>query len=198
MVIFDATALLLLIAPQAAAPRDSKGQQITYAKERIDGEIQALSKSKQKIVVPTPALSEALVRAGAAAAKEYLRAISRSPHFKIAPFDEKAAIELALMTQSAIKAGNKKGGSDETWAKVKFDRQIVAIARVNGAGVIYTDDRNLRTFAFAHGLSTISVADLPIPAASAQTEMELEGQPSPAALKEEQSPDVVEADEQAS
>ena len=36
--------------------------------------------------------------------------------------------------------GNKKDGSGEPWAKIKYDRQIVAIAKVIGASAIYSDD----------------------------------------------------------
>jgi len=68
MVLFDATTLLLLLAPNACVPKDSKGQVITYPKERIDGLLVDLAKAKTKIIIPTPALSETLVRAGRAPA----------------------------------------------------------------------------------------------------------------------------------
>jgi len=183
MAIFDATALLLLVAPQVAIPLDSKGKPITYAKERIDGAVRALAKAKEKIVIPTPALSEALVRAGEPAANAYLQAISKSPHFKIAAFDQMAALELALMTAAAIKGG-KKVSKEVTWAKLKFDRQIVAIAKVNGEGVIYTDDKNLRKVAYDNGLRAVSLADLPVPDEAAQIPMDLSAQPTSAAMIE--------------
>jgi hypothetical protein len=44
------------------------------------------------------------------------------------------------MTRAAVDAGDKRVGSDATWAKVKFDRQIVAIAQVRRATAIYSDD----------------------------------------------------------
>lgn len=170
-VIFDATALLLLVAPKAATPKDSKGNPIKYAKQRIDGEVDTLGRAKTKIIIPTPALSEALVRAGQAAATEYVRLISKSARFRIESFDERAALELALMTKQAIDKGQKRSGSDQTWAKVKFDRQIIAIAKVNKAAVIYTDDKNLRAFAYANGLRAVSVAELPVPQKHAQMDM---------------------------
>lgn len=160
-----------MVAPKAATPLDSKGKPIKYAKQRIDGEVEALGKSKTKIIIPTPALSEALVRAGQAAATEYVRLISRSARFRIESFDQRAALELALMTKQAIDKGHKNGGSDQTWAKIKFDRQIVAIAKVNKATVIYSDDKNLRTFAFANGLRAVSLADLQVPPKHAQMDM---------------------------
>jgi len=171
MVIFDATALLLLLAPRAAVPRDSKGNPIKYAKQRIDGEVEALARARTKIVIPTPALSEALVRAGETAATEYLKLISKSARFRIESFDERAALEVALMTRKALDAGDKKSGGDGTWAKIKYDRQIIAIAKVVGAQVIYTDDKNLKAFAFANGLRAVSIGDLEVPQKDAQLDM---------------------------
>lgn len=139
-------------------------------KERVDGLVNDLAKSKTKILIPTPALSEVLIRAGKVAASQYLAVIRKSAHFHIESFDERAAIEVALMTKGAIDRGDKRAGSAETWAKVKFDRQIVAISKVNGASVIYTDDANLAAFAKAQGLRTLGVAELPVPRELAQTD----------------------------
>lgn len=175
MVVFDATTLLLLLAPDASAPRDSNGNPVSFAKERIDGLVADLSKRKVKIIIPTPALSEALVRAGAVAGEAYLARLKKSGWFKIESFDERAAIEVAEMTRSAIDRGDKKDGSDATWAKVKYDRQIVAIAKVNSASAIYSDDINLTSFAKRAGLHVINVAELNVPDDSLQ--MDLLNQP---------------------
>jgi hypothetical protein len=86
----------------------------------------------------------------------------------IEPFDEKAAIEVALMTKHAIDNGDKKAGSQESWTKVKYDRQIVAIAKVNGVTTIYTDDGGLKNFAITSGLRAIGLGELMIPDRSAQ------------------------------
>jgi hypothetical protein len=61
------------------------------------------------------------------------------------------------------------------WAKVKFDRQIVAIAKVVGATVIYSDDKDVATLAKKQGIETIGVADLPLPKEDAQMTLQLEG-----------------------
>ncbi|TPN29607.1 type II toxin-antitoxin system VapC family toxin [Mesorhizobium sp. B2-3-3] len=168
MVVFDTTTLLLLLAPDASVPKDSNGTPISFAKERIDGLVVDLSKRKVKIIIPTPALSEALVRAGSVAGANYLARIRKSGWFRIESFDERAAIEVAEMTKGAIDRGDKKDGSDATWTKVKYDRQIVAIAKVNSAPAIYSDDINLTSFARRNGLRVISVADLNVPNEASQ------------------------------
>jgi hypothetical protein len=80
------------------------------------------------------------------------------------PFDERAAIELAAMELSARGKGAKKAGFESPYQKVKFDRQIVAVARVNGAHTIYSDDQDLGRFAKNAGMKVVCTWDLPIPA----------------------------------
>jgi len=168
MVVFDSNMLLLLIRPDAGVPKDAKGNPISHAKERIDGLVEQLARDKTKIVIPTPVLAEVLVRSTPEARAEYVERFRRSAAFRIEPFDERAAIEVAAMERKAHDAGDKKGGSEQTWAKVKYDRQIVGTAKVMGAPVIYTDDGNLAKCAFANGLRTIGLGSVEIPSASAQ------------------------------
>ena len=88
----------------------------------------------------------------------------------------RAAIEVAAMTRNAIDSGKgKKGGSAATWAKIKYDRQIVAIAKVSNADTIYSDDGDIAGIAAATNIKVIGLADLPLPPESAQHEMELTG-----------------------
>jgi hypothetical protein len=72
------------------------------------------------------------------------------------------------MTRAALNANNKKDGSQEPWAKVKFDRQIVAIARVAQASAIYTDDKNLAATAKRLNIPCFGLPDLPLPPETAQ------------------------------
>lgn len=162
MVVFDATYLLPLLWPDIPPPREDSSQApVDGFRERIDYLIERLEKDRTKIIVPTPALSEILVRAGSAGA-EYLDRINRSAAFRIAPFDARAAVEVAAITREALDAGNKRDDLEGTWAKIKYDRQIVAIAKVEGASVLYTDDRNIRKLGSRLGLTTIPIRDLPL------------------------------------
>lgn len=94
--------------------------------------------------------------------------INRLAVFRIEPFDTLAAIELAAMTRTALASGDKKGGVDAPWQKVKFDRQIVAIARVTRATAIYSDDKGVIAAAKMLGINTIGLAELPLPPDVAQ------------------------------
>jgi len=88
---------------------------------------------------------------------------ARQRSSKIADFDQRAAVEMAAATREAIDAGNKRSGSESTWAKVKFDRQIIAIARVEGASTIYSDDEDIVRFAKNSGITVTRISDLPLP-----------------------------------
>lgn len=83
----------------------------------------------------------------------------------IKPFDEKAAIELAASEVEDRQKGSKRGGSAAPWAKLRFDRQIVAIAKTNGASRIYSDDDDVAKFATRLGIQVIRTWELPLPMA---------------------------------
>jgi predicted nucleic acid-binding protein len=174
MVVIDATMLMLLLRPGVSGPSDSNGAPITKARERVGLLVDQLQKAKSKIIIPAPALSEVLVRAGTAASQQIIEGINRFAAFRIEPFDVRAAIEVATMTRDALSGKGKKGGSAATWAKIKYDRQIVAIAKVCGAGVIYSDDSDIRSIAKAAGIKVVGLAELPMPPEDPQQNLPLE------------------------
>ena len=120
MVVFDATILMLLIHPDSGRPIDpATGELVSHVPERIAHFVAQNDKAKTHIGIPTPALSEALVRSGATMGK-VLEKIKEFSVFEILPFDELSAIEVAIVTKNAIDEGDKKSGSHEVWAKVKY------------------------------------------------------------------------------
>ncbi len=141
---------------------------------RVDHLVATIQKTGNRIIVPTPALSELLVRAGEAG-PAYLEIITRSKFFRVAEFGERAAVEAAAIARDAINKGPKRGPTPEAdWSKVKFDRQIIAIARVTGATTIYTNDDQLARHAKESGITAIRLDDLPEPPKIPQIEMKLE------------------------
>lgn len=145
MVVFDSSVLLLVLDPNAKPPNDPiTGQPLDKASERIEYLIENLTADKEQIVIPTPVLSEVLVHAGDAM-QPYLDTLNSQAAFRIAPFDQKAAIEAALAMSDAIRRGGRRvdaANPDSTVTKIKFDRQIVAIAKAEGARAVYSDDKD--------------------------------------------------------
>lgn len=70
-----------------------------------------------------------------------------------------------------IEGERGRSATAATHAKLKYDRQIVAIAKVEGARLLYTDDRDQRAFAEKHGLTVRGLADLPLPDSNAQHDL---------------------------
>ena len=174
MPVFDATALLYFLEPDANAPLDPAiNGPVTDAKARIDFLIQTLQGRSEIIVIPTPALGEVLVHAGDAG-PGYLEILNNTRCFRVEPFDQRAAVELAAMTRDALGAGDLRAGTGATRAKLKFDRQIIAIARTRDQNVIYSDDKDIARLGDALGLEVIPIHALPRPPEDLQKQLEFE------------------------
>jgi predicted nucleic acid-binding protein len=156
MVVFDASILLLILEDKAAASMQG-------GRERVEHLIDRLSEAGETIIIPTPALSECLVHAGSAG-PDYLAIIGKQGCFRIASFDQRAAVEAAFRTHQAQARGLRKGGSAAApKGKIKFDRQIVAIAAVEGASAVYSDDSDVCSYAREAGMEAYRLSDLPLP-----------------------------------
>jgi predicted nucleic acid-binding protein len=163
MVAIDNTTLALLLHPTAKPPKDPKtGQPLPKSRERIEQLIADLDAEDERMLIPTPVLCEFLILAGKDG-PQYLEKIQASKTLLLKPFDERSAIELAAMELSARGRGGKRAGSESPYQKVKFDRQIVAIAVVNKAHTIYSDDQDLGKFASSVGLKVVCTWNLPVP-----------------------------------
>ena len=173
MPVIDATTLLCLLEPESATGSDpNTGEPITDAKARIDHLITTLEKKGEAILIPTPALSEVLVHAGSAG-PQYLQVLNSTRCFRIVDFDQLAAVELASMTREALGSGDLRAGTTATRAKLKFDRQIIAIARVNRQTTIYSDDSDIAKLADTLGLEVIPISALPSPPEDAELVLSL-------------------------
>lgn len=169
MVSMDAGYLGLLLHPSARPPLDPANKKpLVRAKDRIEKLVDDLYAANERIVLATPALCEFLVLAENDA-QAYLSELNNLPGFYIQPFDQKAAIELAAMEMLARGKGGKRlpAGAATPWQKVKFDRQIVAIAKVNQAHTIYSDDGDVKAIAENAGIKVIPCWDLPLPPSNA-------------------------------
>lgn len=161
IVAFDASILVYVVDKEANPPADpATGQPVELCQERVVHLLERLQQQFAKIIIPTPALAEVLVKADRARTPEYLRMLGSSRHFRLAPFDEKAAVEFAERQLERHSTGGRAPG--ESRAKAKFDDQILAIAAVEGATTIYSDDTGLGKLAGSR-FEVISIAEPPPP-----------------------------------
>ena len=155
MVVFDESILLFVF-------QENVKSSVPKAEERVKYLVETLSKAGEKIIIPTPALSECLVHAGQAG-PEYLNIIGKQACFRVASFDQRAAVEAAIRTHDARQRGQRSGNPEATRTKIKFDRQIVAIATVENATAVYSDDGDVIGYAREAGMEAYRLADLPEP-----------------------------------
>ena len=171
-VVFDASTLLLALDPKVSSPQKADTL-VTRGQERVTHLLTTLEKQKARIILPYPALAEMLVRVKPETTERYLDFLNRHARIEIAAFDMRCAIEFSEMTRSVSTASDKKGGVDATWAKVKFDRQIMAIACVNAADHVYSDDRHLHALGDKLGIDVVRTSDLPLPPEDPQSSLDI-------------------------
>lgn len=163
----DNTILSFFLYPNSQPPLDpGTGEAVTHCVQRVEALIDDHSKRGDTILIPTPSLSELLCVVPDL--EKAISVIGRSVAFEIASFDVRAAVDLAREIRKSIASGDKRAGVMANWQEIKFDRQIAAIAKVNGAEVLYTDDENQTTFAEKVGLTVCHTWDLPLPLRFAQ------------------------------
>jgi len=158
MIIFDATYLVVLLNPNAAPAKDRSGLAVSLFKERVEYLTADLNASGEQIGIPAPAMAEVLVRAGNNKA-QFVSILSDRWRFQILSFDARAAIEASDL----ISLIRPKSQSPVTHAKVKFDIQIVSIAKAESASIIYSDDEDIERYAKRWSIPVKRICDLPLP-----------------------------------
>jgi hypothetical protein len=165
MIAFDANILGIALCSTSGDIVDpSTKQQIDRPTDRVNLLIAELDAKDEQILIPMPALAEFLVMVGASG-HLYLDEIHKLPRFVLGDFKEKAAIEISQVIRKALESIGKQKRDDvqETWAKVNFDRQIVAIAKAYGCITIYSTDGHVKKHASKMNLDCVHLADLPLP-----------------------------------
>lgn len=156
IIAIDASVLLHLIDPKLPVRPSADGQVPQRCEERVNHFIEQCSKNGDRLLIPTPALAEALVGAGDAG-PAWLGILRGHRSIRIAPFDEKAAVECSVLAQER---GKRCGAT--TRNKAKFDEQIVAIAVAEQCEWLLSDDQDLYKLAPPH-LMVKGVSDLDLP-----------------------------------
>ena len=109
-----------------------------------------INERKYRVIVPAPIITEVLVHD-----KEFLKktGIDRNPIFTVAPLDEPAAVVAAEITQKLANNAKENQAISSGKQKTKVDVQIVAIACVQNARVIYSNDKDIKTITKQAGIN---------------------------------------------
>lgn len=142
--------------------------------------LEALFADCTGLIIPAPAFAEFL--AGERGDdRQWIEELARKPRLRLAAFGLRAAYECAGLDRrprAIVLSGKGKGKRDwsreNLWQKIKLDRQILAIALVEGCELLVSDDDGLQEIAKAHGMQALAVSQLPIPPSAAQRKLDLE------------------------
>jgi predicted nucleic acid-binding protein len=138
---------------------------------RIHFLIDETKKSRGRLIIPAPAFSEFSVHAK----PEEIRLLLEEKIFRVAPFDTRAALECGAIFKGWLagqpKESPKPKDKDSSRPKIKFDMQIISIAKTTNTALLITNDRQLRTIATQYGIHVKTVEDIALPDAARQIDM---------------------------
>lgn len=163
MIIFDSSFLVVLLHPNPPPAKDREDKPVSQFRERVANLVAKMDLLNDVIGVPAPAMAEVLVRAGSGRA-QYVSVLSNTWKFQILPFDSRSAIEASELI-AKVKSTREPWA---TWAKVKFDIQIVSIAKAESASMIYADDKDIENYAKRFKIPVMRICDLPLPIVPAE------------------------------
>ena len=95
-VCLDATALMCLLDSRLDVFPAPDGTTVSQMQRRMDHLVATIDEAKGSVIVPTPALAELLVGAGAQRAA-MLRALESGKAIRVEPFDKAAAVHCASL-----------------------------------------------------------------------------------------------------
>ncbi|HEI6804883.1 TPA: VapC toxin family PIN domain ribonuclease [Yersinia enterocolitica] len=118
------------------------------------------------IAIPTPVLAEYLLGIDGERNKHaHVEQILSMNCFEIIPFEELAAVECSLLPSfQEFKQFSKQINSNQTANKIRFDRQIISIAKANGITEIWSSDGEVIKKGKEVGIEVKSISEIqPIP-----------------------------------
>ncbi|WJN60908.1 PIN domain-containing protein [Pseudomonas sp. SO81] len=133
------------------------GEPVDRLEARAEALIEQIDSKDGVVLIPAPVLAEYLIGVAHDAYQTHLDLIGGTSCFEVVPFDQIAAIECALMVNDEELRALDTVASK---AKLRVDRQIIAIALANNADELWTHDVGLYKKAVSCGLSCKSLAHI--------------------------------------
>lgn len=155
----DSNCFAKLIDHASGELYDAKKQSISYSKERLD---YFISSNRPQIILPTLIYCE-LLMISTVEDKFLDEYLASNAEFISAAYDVRAASIHAQIEKPLVQKNNKKAGRDENMNRLKFDRQILAIAKKFSVDYVITSDAGMVKDALRYGIQTkcVSTMDLP-------------------------------------
>ena len=159
-IIFDTNILVQAITGMKDGCKLSNpenGVEIPDPGRRVEALIDMTESSGGAIIIPTPVLAEYLLGIDKEYHQIHLKKIQGQSCFEIASFDEIAAIECAQMPSMQEL---KRMMQSDTANKIKFDRQIISIAKALNVDEVWTHDKGVFKRCKEMGMVVKSLADI--------------------------------------
>lgn len=131
------------------------GQIVVSAFERAEALVDRIDALNGVVLLPAPVVSEYLLGIDRKSYQAHLNILNGLKCIEVSAFDQLAAIECALLVTNQEM---KQLDPDSKMAKLKYDRQILAIAIASGAKEIWTHDKQLYRRSKMMGLVAKSLA----------------------------------------
>lgn len=142
--------------PNTNAPIDKAAERLSLLKTQVhNGDVEPL-------VIPMPVVAE-FFSVDENAVNNFLSDLQNPLVFTLSEFGLAEAIELSIINNKYFASADKRGGVNESWQKIKTDRQIYAIAKVAGVEAVYTDDKSLAALCKKEGMKVVHSWELPLP-----------------------------------
>jgi predicted nucleic acid-binding protein len=130
---------------------------VAGAFERAEALVDRIDTLNGVVVLPAPVVAEYLLGIERNSYQRHLEILNGVRCIEVSAFDQQAAIECALLVTNQEM---KQLDPDSKMAKLKYDRQILAIAIASGAKEIWTHDKQLYKRSRAMGLIARSLASI--------------------------------------
>lgn len=124
---------------------------------RAQALVERIEAIKGVVVLPAPVLAEYLIGIRRDSYQKHLDIINGVKCIEVSPFDQLAAIECAMLVSNQEM---KQLDPDSTMAKLKYDRQILAISVAAGAKEIWTHDKQIYRRAGTVGILARSLSSI--------------------------------------
>ncbi|WP_022959706.1 PIN domain-containing protein [Spongiibacter tropicus] len=162
----DTNVVLVLLGEKDKPLRDpDTGREVERLTDRMQRMLDYLQAARGTLIIPTPVLAEAFMKYSPEARQIIETRLQSSANIEIVDFDAIAAHECAdLLSEAEVKAILSDPDDNQTKAKLKFDRQILAICKARNCAEIISHDKQLLTKARSMGIIAKSLSDFePVP-----------------------------------